>query len=107
MQSSSSSVSVSSLVQYVFFAAIVYVLAGAPLSSFFSDSNASTGVSVNSDAGANLGKLENLVIPEADLSCDEHAYKGVYLLSREPLVVYIEGFVSSEEAKHVVDARYV
>ncbi|KAH7402016.1 hypothetical protein DE146DRAFT_716434 [Phaeosphaeria sp. MPI-PUGE-AT-0046c] len=101
---SSSSVSVSSLVQYVFFAAIIYVLAGAPLSSFFRESNTFSGVGVNSDASAHVGNPDHLVIPEADLTCDEHAYKGVYILSREPLVVYIEGFVSSEEAKHVVDA---
>lgn len=105
--SSSGSVSVSSLVQYVFFAAIVYVLAGAPLSTIFGESSASKGISANSNAGANLKKLENLVVPEADLECGDHAYKGVYVLSREPLVVYIEGFLSDEEAKHVVDTRYV
>jgi hypothetical protein len=52
-------------------------------------------------------KLENLVIPEKNLSCAAHAYKGVYVLSREPLVVYIEGFVSEEEGKEVVALRYV
>jgi prolyl 4-hydroxylase len=105
--SSSASVSVSSLVQYVFLAAVVYVLAGAPLSTIFGESSASKGISVYSNVGADSKKLENLVVPEADLQCGDHAYKGVYILSRDPLVVYIEGFLSGEEAKHVVDARYV
>ncbi|KAG9196280.1 prolyl 4-hydroxylase [Alternaria panax] len=52
-------------------------------------------------------KLENLVIPEKNLTCAAHAYKGVYVLSREPLVLYIEGFVSEEEGKEVVALRYV
>ena len=53
-----------------------------------------------------MKKLENLVIPEEDLQCREHTYKGVYVLSREPLVVYIEGFLNDEEARHIVDQRY-
>lgn len=99
--------SVSSIVQYVFFAAIVYVLAGAPLASLFGGSSLTSGVNVKNDAGANMKKLDNLVIPEEDLQCGEHTYKGVYVLNREPLVVYVEGFLSDEEAKHIVNQRYV
>lgn len=51
-------------------------------------------------------KLDGLVIPDRNLTCAEHAFKGVYVLSREPLVVYIEGFLSEEECGHVVDVRY-
>lgn len=51
--------------------------------------------------------MENLVIPERNLSCEEHAYRGVHVLSREPLVVYIEGFVGDGEADDVVKVRYV
>jgi prolyl 4-hydroxylase len=106
MQSSSSSVSISSLVQYAFLAAIVYVLAGAPLSSLLSDSY-SGGASVAKNSAASVKKLETVVFPNADLKCAEHTYKGVYVLSREPLVVYIEGFLGKEEAEHVVGVRYV
>lgn len=52
-------------------------------------------------------KIESLVLPERDLVCGEHKYKGVHILSREPLVVYIEGFLGDEEARHVVGIRYV
>jgi prolyl 4-hydroxylase len=105
MHSSSSSFSLSSFVQYAFFAVIAYVLAGAPLSHFISD--ASSSGANQRDGNINQGKLENLVFPEKDLNCGEHAYKGVYILKREPLVVYIEGFLSTQEARHVVNIRFV
>lgn len=105
-----SSLSITAVVQYAFFAALAYILAGAPLASLLTSradsdiSSLSTGLGAQSDGKANL---ENLVIPERNLSCAAHAYKGVYLMSREPLVVYIEGFVSEEEGKEVVELRYV
>jgi prolyl 4-hydroxylase len=102
---SSSSFSVSSIVQYAFFAAVLYVLAGAPLSSVFGGSD--SGEQGSSAADTSVKKLENLVFPEKNLSCAEHAYKGVHVLSREPLVLYIDGFLSEEEARHVVGARFV
>jgi prolyl 4-hydroxylase len=103
---SSSSLSISSLVQYAFLAAIVYVLAGAPLSSLLSDSySGGGGASATQSSAASFKKLETLVFPDADLKCAEHMYKGVYVLNREPLVVYIEGFLGKEEAEHVVGVR--
>jgi prolyl 4-hydroxylase len=103
--SSSSSISFSSLVQYVFFAAIVYVLAGAPLNSIFSDKGSYS--EDGSAADTSVEKLRDLVVLEKDLSCKEHAYKGVHVLSREPLVVYIDGFLSEDERGEVVGMRYV
>ena len=107
----SSSLSITSFVQYGFLAALAYILAGAPLSSLLT-SNAGGDAVSSSSAGARGGgdvkaNLENLVIPERNLSCAAHTYKGVYVLSREPLVVYIEGFVGEEEGKEVVALRYV
>lgn len=52
-------------------------------------------------------KLESLVIPERNLTCTEHRHKGVYVLSRDPLVVYIEGFLGEGEGKEIVELRYV
>ncbi|CAI9635341.1 unnamed protein product [Alternaria burnsii] len=104
----SSSLSITSFVQYAFLAALAYILAGAPLSTLLvSRTNGDSALSGSSILGAKKGvdtisKLENLVIPEKNLSCAAHAYKGVYVLSREPLVVYIEGFIGEEEAKEVV-----
>jgi len=107
----SSSLSITSFVQYGFLAALAYILAGAPLSSLLT-SNAGGDAVSSSNAGARGGgdvkaNLENLVIPERNLSCAAHTYKGVYVLSREPLVVYIEGFVGEDEGKEVVALRYV
>jgi prolyl 4-hydroxylase len=100
-----SSFSFAAIFQYAFFAVVVYVLAGAPLQAVFTASDSSAA------AGARDGiaqeKLENLVIPDKNLSCAEHNYKGVYILSREPLVVYVEGFLSDEETEEVVRKRYV
>jgi len=100
----SSSFSASSLIQYAFFAVVVYVLAGAPLSSIVSESYSGSGTGVGS-ASVAQEKIDNLVVPEGGLACGEHKYKGVHILSREPLVVYIEGFLSEDEARHVVGIR--
>jgi prolyl 4-hydroxylase len=99
------SISFSSLVQYAFFAVVVYVLAGAPLSSIVSNSSSgSSGTDVSAQS-VTQEKIDSLVVPDADLKCGEHAYRGVHVLSREPLVVYIEGFLSAGEVKHVVVIR--
>jgi prolyl 4-hydroxylase len=101
-----SSISGWSLIQYSFFAVIVYFLAGAPLSNLLVELNAGGGTSVGS-ASVGQEKLDSLVVPEKGLRCGEHDYKGVHILSREPLVVYIEGFLGEEEARHAVGVRYV
>ncbi|XP_014561583.1 hypothetical protein COCVIDRAFT_86384 [Bipolaris victoriae FI3] len=103
-----SQLSLSSIAQYVFLAGLAYVLAGAPLSSLI-NSSSSNSESYNVNGKAREGKvvdvrtLESLVIPETNLSCAEHRYKGVYVLSRDPLVIYIEGFLGEGEGKEVVD----
>lgn len=61
------------------------------------------GDSVGSNASFN--NLDNLVIPDAGLVCKEHSHRGVFVLSREPLVVYIQGFLSDEEADELVTLR--
>ncbi|KAJ5064605.1 hypothetical protein J3E74DRAFT_200705, partial [Bipolaris maydis] len=104
-----SQLSFSSIAQYVFLAGLAYVLAGAPLSSFLNSSSSGSENSYNFNSRAREGKvvdvrtLESLVIPETNLSCAEHRYKGVYVLSRDPLVIYIEGFLGEGEGKEVVD----
>lgn len=114
MHSSGFSFSIGSVVQCVFLAGVAYILAGAPLSSLVSSDRgaASYSSATSSGAGAGAGphvaaKLESLVFPEPNLTCAEHSFKGVYVLSREPLVVYIEGFLSAQETESVVASRYV
>ncbi|KAF1945382.1 hypothetical protein EJ02DRAFT_509603 [Clathrospora elynae] len=106
--------SLGSIIQYAVLAVLAYILAGAPLlsmltgdSSFSSSSLLSSSYPSNVGAKArhgavDAGKLDSLVIPEKNLSCAEHGYKGVYVLSREPLVVYIEGFLGEGEGEEVV-----
>lgn len=47
---------------------------------------------------------EKLVFPEKDLQCPQHSYE-THILSTEPLVVYIEGFLSKQETEHLVNIR--
>lgn len=39
--------------------------------------------------------------------CLENTGYKVHLFSKEPLVVYIEGFISEEERNHLLEIRYV
>jgi prolyl 4-hydroxylase len=106
--SSSFPISVTTFIQYSFLAALAYVLAGAPLLSIFKPDSGSSYLSRGATArggSVDVGKLYNLVIPEKNLQCKEHGYKGVYLLSREPLVVYIDGFLGNGEGDEVVKLR--
>jgi hypothetical protein len=48
-----------------------------------------------------------LMVPDPNLVCeDDHGYK-TYVLSRDPLVVYVEGFLSTGERRAIVELRYV
>jgi hypothetical protein len=92
--------SISSVVQYTVFGVFAYILAGAPLLSIFSSDSGVVKTQLSFD------QAETLVFPEKVLKCPEHKY-AVHILSRDPLVVYIEGFLSHEEAEHVVTMRWV
>lgn len=109
-----------STIQYLVLAGLAYILAGAPLlehlSALTTPSSSSTPKSTWDTTTSKSSRngfpappayLENLVFPDKNLTCGEHSYKGVYVLNREPLVVYIEGFLSEEESRHVVEERYV
>ena len=70
--------------------------------------------SIQYDAEGNEIPLLNLeddsfISPEDDVPVDctlEGGYK-THILSREPLVIYIEGFLSEREADHLVGVRFV
>ena len=108
---SPSPTSISAVVQYAFLAVLAYFLAGAPFSSFvdFSSSGSDSGYDVNEHPRkgkvVDVKALESLVIPEKNLSCAEHRYKSVHILSREPLVVYIEGFLGEGEGNQAAEQR--
>jgi prolyl 4-hydroxylase len=110
--SSSSSFSFLTLIQYTLFAVIAYFLAGAPLlSTFLPDASSA----ISKHAGASSGNqkvqlsydmIESLMHPDPGLVCEEHGYR-VHVLHREPLVVYVEGFLSEGERRRIVEIRYV
>ncbi|KAF2710542.1 hypothetical protein K504DRAFT_476484 [Pleomassaria siparia CBS 279.74] len=92
-------VSLTTFVQYIVFGLFAYILAGAPSFSLLSSSDHGSITGGNNRFSGDLA--ESLVFPEKNLSCVEHGYK-VHLLSTEPLIVYIEEFLTGEEAEHVV-----
>ncbi|OCL04995.1 hypothetical protein AOQ84DRAFT_323635 [Glonium stellatum] len=86
----------STTVQYLFIGAIGYILAGAPLSrSLFGPSKQNPPEEISSEKSASL------VIPEDNLTCPYHAY-NIHIFSRDPLIIYIQSFLSNEEAEHIV-----
>lgn len=86
----------STTVQYLFIGAIGYILAGAPLSrSLFGARKQDPPEEISFERSASL------VISEDNLTCPHHAY-NVHIFSRDPLVIYIQSFLSNEEAEHLV-----
>lgn len=105
---SASSFSFFTVCQYAFLALVAYVLAGAPLQEMLFSGARSQSYSYSTGAGVSgmsPQKLDSLVVPDGNLTCEERAFGGVHVLSREPLVVYIEGFLRREEADEVVELR--
>lgn len=95
--------SLAALLQYALLALGAYVFAGAPLREMLFG-RAPGG---EADARVSREKLGSLVLPQGNLSCEEVGYGGVYVLGREPLVLYVEGFLAEGEADEVVALRYV
>ncbi|KAK3674620.1 hypothetical protein LTR78_005342 [Recurvomyces mirabilis] len=77
---------------------VIYVALGAPgLSSLGPTNNENVKQSVPTARA----KIESLVYPDETLSCPSHKY-GVHVVTSEPLVLYIDGFLSGEEADYLV-----
>lgn len=86
----------STTVQYLFIGAIGYILAGAPFSrSLFG------GRKQDPPEEISFEKSASLVTSEDNLTCPHHAY-NTHIFSRDPLVIYIQSFLSNEEAEHLV-----
>jgi prolyl 4-hydroxylase len=108
--------SLGTILQYTFLAVLGYILAGAPLISLLTSDGAalpssSTGRRQRGGLAQqplSFEKAESLVIPDGqeDLECEEAGYRS-FVLSREPLVVYLEGFLSEGEREEIVSVRWV
>lgn len=82
-------------------AAVIYVFLGTPgLNTVLS----SSGKKIETPKAR--AKIESLVYPEKDLQCASHGYE-VHVFSTRPLIIYIDGFLSDEEAEHLVKIRSV
>lgn len=121
-----SSVSIGALIQYTLFAAIAYILAGAPyldaLLSTFNISSTTNNSSILTSKPQHIQlnnaftskesktvNLDSLWTPPEDLQCSGehgHGYR-TYVFSREPLVVYVEGFLSEWERVEILKMRCV
>lgn len=90
---------------------VIYFFLGTPgLSSSRTPSSPlppSTSNIQDEDVPEAKAKIEALTTPDPNLQCPPHAFKNVHVFSSTPLVVYIDGFLSEEEADHFVDISFV
>src|SRR4051794_34623390 len=87
------------MIGYFFALLPLYVLVYLPLSYLFYGSPARSDLAIST--------LNSSLIASNDpLSCPSHSY-NTHLLSHEPLIIYIEKFLSTEESKHLLVIRYL
>lgn len=79
--------------------AVIYILLG---SSGVSVTNSTTN---EQDVPIARAKADSLVYPDEHLQCQRHNFE-THIFSTNPLVIYVDGFVSGSEAQHLIDIRY-
>lgn len=77
----------------------LYIFVYLPLSNLLFGTQESSGKHV-------LSLNSSLIATNEPLACLNHKY-NTYILSQEPLVIYIENFLSNDETKHLLDIRQV
>lgn len=81
---------------------VVYFFLGAPgLSGILTSGQKDVVVATPK---AQLLKPNSLVYPDLDLECAQQNYE-VRLFSAKPLIIYIDGFLTGEEADALVELR--
>ena len=80
---------------------VVYFFLGAP---GLSDLLAAGSKDVVAAPNTKLLKPNSLVYPDLNLECAQHNYE-VHLFSAKPLVIYIDGFLTGEEADALIELR--
>jgi prolyl 4-hydroxylase len=48
----------------------------------------------------------SFIASDEPVECPSHVY-NTFILSQEPLIVYIENFLSAQESAHLIQIRYV
>lgn len=88
------------VLEVTFIVSVIYVFLGAPglnnvLTSGKKDVIPAPKIHLRPDS---------LVYPDLDLDCSKHKY-DVHIFSASPLIIYIDGFLSGEEADALVELR--
>lgn len=86
------------MIGYIFALLPIYVLLYLPLQHMLSGSG--------DDASRFRGTAYNasLIASDEPRSCPSHNY-NTFIVSRQPLIIYIENFLSPEESKHLLELR--
>ena len=83
-------------------AGVIYFFLGTP---GLQGSLTAQSSSFEKDVPVSKASSDELVYPDPSLECGRHEYE-VHVFSTSPLVVYIDGFLSENEAQHLIDLRY-
>lgn len=91
-------ITTSNMLGYLAALPLLYIFVYLPISnSYFGDSQW--------PLGQHVAILNNsLIADDVPLSCPSHDY-NTFILSQEPLVIYIENFFGAVESKHLIDIR--
>lgn len=82
---------------------VIYFFLGAPGLDSVLSSHKKSNAAVTAPKAQNT-RTETLVYPDLDLKCEETGY-DVHIFSTKPLVIYVAGFLSGEEADALVELR--
>jgi len=86
----------SSLLEYAILAIPLYLFAIGPLIRTLFPSSSSSDPTYQS-----FEKTDKLIIPDDTLQCPPHQYT-TYIAHHDPLVIYVENFLSDAETQHIV-----
>jgi hypothetical protein len=88
------------MIGYFFAIFPFYILVYLPLSHWFHGSPQRTTNPISQILNTSL------IATDEPLSCPSHGY-NIHILSLEPLMMYIESFLSEKESKHLLEIRYL
>ena len=87
------------MIGYILALLPLYVLVYLPLTQWF---NSPT----NRSSRHHITNFNSTFIADDEpLFCHPHSY-NTFMLSHEPLIIYIEGFLSNNESEHLLKIRY-
>lgn len=98
----------STILSSLFYLLPLYLFIGAPILRQLYPSGTTDSISDPAEPKTDHLSDDNFVSVDdgVPLDCPGEDDYQIHILSREPLVMYIEGFLSGWEADHLVDMRY-